>query len=307
VPRTLSVDQEWGTVSFPVNNPLDPDGAFLRRLALLGSSRGPELLVRGAPPIFGALFWALRRNHREGVRRNLRRILGPRPRWLERRDEIATFVAFARSMAEGMAAMGERRAQARVEVEGGERFDRVMAAGKGCIMVTAHTSAFELAGALLGELKGAEVVMVMRAEPDAGARRISDAARELGGLRVVHVGDDPLAVLPLVGHLRRGAVVALQIDRMPPRVRGLPVSLFGAPAELPLGPFVLAAATGAPVVPVFTRRTGFLEARLRVCEPVSVPRRASRAAMAELAGGVARELEQWVREAPTEWLDWGGA
>jgi predicted LPLAT superfamily acyltransferase len=40
---------------------------------------------------------------------------------------------------------------------------------------------------------------------------------------------------------------------------------------------------------------------------VSVPRRASRAAMAELAGGVARELEQWVREAPTEWLDWGGA
>lgn len=290
-----------------MKNLLNPDGALLRRLAVLGSTRGPDVLLRGAPPVLGALFWALRSQHREGVRRNLRRIYGPRPAPIERRDEIATFVAFARSLAEGMAALGPKFERVAIEVCNSDAFEEAMAAGRGIILVTAHTSSFELAGAALGKRYGLEVVLVMRPERDARARELSDLMRKQAGLRIEHVGDDPLAALPLVAHLRRGAVIAMQIDRLPPGVKGLPVTLFGDAAQVPLGPFALASATGAAIVPVFTRRTGFLAAKVQVVEPIYVEKRASREKMASQAAGVASQLEAWVREQPTEWLDWGGA
>jgi phosphatidylinositol dimannoside acyltransferase len=290
-----------------VTSPLSPDGAFLRKLAFLGASRGPTALLRGAPPLFGALFWALRPRHRRGVRKNLRRIFGPRPLLRERTDEIATFVAFARSFAEAFAALGPRADDVRVEVDDPHIVQSLLQEGKGVIFVTAHTSSFELAGAALGRALDAHVVMAMRAEPNARARAISDEARKRGGLSIVHVGDDPLAALALVDPLRHGGVVALQIDRMPPGSRGVPVTLFGHRIEMPMGPFVLARATGAPILPVFTRRTGFLTARVHPCAPIRLDKRASREDIAVAAQEVADALEAWIREAPTEWLDWGGA
>jgi KDO2-lipid IV(A) lauroyltransferase len=280
---------------------------FLRRLALAGAANGPELLLRGAPPFFGTLFWALRPEHRRGVRENLARIVGPRTRLASAPDEIRTFIAFARSFAEGMAALGPRADDVVIDVEGDSVFRGALAGGQGCIFATAHTSSFEVAGAALHRTFGTSVVMAMRAEKDADARAVSDGVRTRAGLVIEHVGDDPLSALGLAAHLRRGAAVGLQIDRLPPGVRGLPVTLFGRPAELPLGPFVLARATSAPIVPVFTRRTGFLRAKIRALEPVRVPRRATRAEMAVAAQAIATLLEAWVREAPTEWLDWGGA
>lgn len=280
---------------------------FLRKLALAGAARGPELLLRGAPPLFGTLFWALKPTHRRGVRENLARIVGQRSRLASARDEIRTFIAFARSFAEGMAALGPRADDVVIEVEGEAVFREVLARGHGIIFATAHTSSFEVAGAALHRTLGTNVVMAMRAESDAAARAVSDGVRTRAGLVVEHVGDDPLAGLGLATHLRSGAVVGLQIDRLPRGVRGVPVTLFGRPAELPMGPFALARATSAPIVPVFTRRTGFLRAKVRVYEPVFVPRRATRDEIAVAAQAIAASLEAWVREAPTEWLDWGGA
>ena len=129
--------------------------------------------------------------------------------------------------------------------------------------------------------------------------------RDLVGTRVVHVGDDPLAALPLLAHLRRGGVVALQLDRVLPGARTLAVRLFGEAAELPAGPFLLAAASGAPVLPVFARRLGLLRYAVRVCPPVSVERGASPAVMGEAAGAAAAELEGFVRAYPTHWFPFG--
>lgn len=281
------------------------DGVFLRRLAMGGAARGPVALLRVAPPFFGALFWALRSEQRRGVRRNLARIVGARSRVASARDEIATFIAFARSFTEGMAALGPRADEVALDVVGREILTAALEAGSGCIFATAHTSSFEVAGAALHRALGVEVVMAMRAEPDGRARAVSDALRAKAGLVVEHVGDDPLAALGLARHLRDGAVVGLQIDRLPPGVRGLPVTLFGAPAELPMGPFALARVTGAPIVPVFTRRTGFLRAIVRAHPAIHIARRATRDDLTRAAQSVASELEAWIRAAPTEWLDWG--
>ena len=283
----------------------NPDGPWFRAIAHRGASSGNSFLLQAGPTLLAPWFWALRPVERRGVASNLNRIQGPR-RWPQQwRDEIATFTAFGRSLVEGIAAFGSRADDVQVDVENEAVLFDLVRRQRGCIFVTAHTSGLEIAASALGRLLGLPVLMAMRAEADPHARRISDEARLAGGLRVVHVGDDPLAVLPLVHHLRRGGAVGLQMDRVPPTVRSLAIPLFGSLVPFPLGPFFLARATGAPLVALFTRRTGFLRVRIQVTNPTLVAPRTGPREWLPLATQIVASLESWVRQEPTEWLDWG--
>ena len=70
------------------------------------------------------------------------------------------------------------------------------------------------------------------------------------GVRFVRL-TSPMVGVELVAALRRGEIVAFQLDRAMGGRGDESVPFFGAPATFPLGPFVTAAAAGAPVVPAF--------------------------------------------------------
>jgi KDO2-lipid IV(A) lauroyltransferase len=147
-----------------------------------------------------------------------------------------------------------------------------------------------------------KVMIVEAAERDAAASAIQDEARRAFGLRVVHVGEDPLSALPLVHHLREGGAVALQVDRAPPGVRARSVTLFGEEARLPEGPLRLAALTGAPIVPVFAERAGYRRYEVTVNPAIRVPRAPSEADLDAAAQELAARLEAFVRARPTQWF-----
>jgi phosphatidylinositol dimannoside acyltransferase len=143
---------------------------------------------------------------------------------------------------------------------------------------------------------------VMRRERDAEAQQITDAARAKAGVRIVHLGDDPLAALPLLTHLRKGGVVAMQVDRLPEGMRGLRSELFGAPFFVPEGPLRLGAVSGAPILPVFTRRLGYMEYDVHVAPPVRLPRRPAAADLDAAARAILVAMEGFVRDNPTQWF-----
>jgi KDO2-lipid IV(A) lauroyltransferase len=146
--------------------------------------------------------------------------------------------------------------------------------------------------------------MVMQAERDAAANELHDRARRERGLEVVHVGNDPLASLALLRHIRAGGVVALQVDRAPPGLRTCSVHLFGEPGlqGLPEGPLRLAQLTGAPILPIFCARTAFRRYLVDIGEPIHVPPRASPAELAACAQRVADAMTRFLRAHPTQWL-----
>ena len=259
-------------------------------------------MVRYGPPGFAFAFALALPGVRARVRRNLRSVLGPRPYHRELVDVFRTFSHFASCLTEALALGALHPREVECTVVGANHLEEAMALSRGVIVVTAHTGAWETAGPLLKKVLGVDMLIAMEREPDDKAREIQDRTRQRSGVRIAHVGTEPLAVLPLFTHLRRGGVLGVQIDRAPRAMRSIPVRMFDAPARVPSGPFWLARATGAPIVPVFAYRRGHFAYEIRICAPRHLARDASEEALHRVAQEVTTEMEQFIRLHPTHWF-----
>jgi phosphatidylinositol dimannoside acyltransferase len=282
------------------------DGAFWRAAARAGAAYGPEWFVRYSPPLIGLAACALARGPRDQVVRNLRRIHGERPAVREATDVARTFATYASCLAEILGAGSPRARMPRALITGERHFFDARRDGRGVIFATAHTAGWETVGPLLSRDHDLRLMIAEERERDAAARAIQDEARRTTGLLVAHVGEDPLSALPLAHHLRAGGVVALQIDRTPPRMRTRPVRLFGTAGAIPEGPLRLSMVTGAPVLPIFAARTGYREYEVVSYPPVRLSRRATDGELDAAAQALADAMESFVRTRSTQWFHFQG-
>jgi KDO2-lipid IV(A) lauroyltransferase len=250
----------------------------------------------------GLVVCAFAPSRRRAIAKTLRIVRGERGPLRDAVDVATTFVTYAACLTEVLSSGSRNAEQARIDITGGYRFDEALGDERGAILVTAHTAGWEVAGPRLSRDRGLRVMIVERAEQDTVAREIQDQARRAQGLLVAHVGDDPLSALPLVKHLRDGGIVALQIDRAPPVLRGRNVSMFGRPARVPEGPLRLAALTRAPIVPVFVARTGRGRYELVVRAPVRLSRSPAEAELDSAAQEIANALSEFLQAHPTQWF-----
>lgn len=285
---------------------LSADSAMWRKTMIAGIQSGPDALIRYGPPLFGITFGALLPEMRERVRQNLRLVYGERPAFIEMRDIAAVFSNYAYCMTEALV-LGSRNDYAiHAQMHGAENYFECAAQGKGIIMASAHAGGWEVAGASLGALRAADVVVVMRKERDEQARRMQDEVRRKAGVKIVHIGDEPLDALPLLRYLKQKSVVAFQVDRTFRGMRTRKVQFFGRPWEIPEGPLVLSALSGAPILTVLTRRLGFMNYEGTVSAPVRLPRKPSEQELDSAAQRIADSVERFVRENPTQWFHFSG-
>jgi KDO2-lipid IV(A) lauroyltransferase len=234
---------------------------------------------------------------RAAVRRNLARVHpGQDAAWLDA-AAARVFARFAVCFADLLSLNRGSRARLWHHVRGVDAQEptrHALARGRGCVSVTAHIGNWELAGRLLSTLeRPVHVVMAPEADPAVGALLARDPHP---GVRVVRLTSPVLAV-ELVAALRRGDVVACQLDRGAGGRGDVAVPFFGMPATFALGPFQLAAAAGAPVVPAFCLLEPDGQYRLHVEPALDVARghevRALGAAVRTLERYVAAHSDQW--------------
>jgi phosphatidylinositol dimannoside acyltransferase len=277
------------------------DSAFWRRVMRAGVEKTPEVWVKYSPPLWGLGFWAALPRSRRIVRDNLRRVLGPRPAVQEAREVAAVFANYASCLTEAMLLDGRRYEMASLP-RGVERYQACAAEGRGVIIVTAHTAGWEFAGPVMRGVHPGEVWVVMQRERDEHARAIQDRARERAGVKVAHIGESAFDALPLLHALRRNAVVAMQLDRVPPGMRFRTADLPGGTWRIPEGPLTLAAVSGAPVLPIFTRRLGFMQYEAEVAEPIRIARRPTDAQLDAAAQAMANAMHNFIQRHPTQWF-----
>lgn len=275
--------------------------ATLRRLAYAGARYGPWFWLRYSPPCFGLLFALVLPGVRRRVRDNLRWVLGQRGFVREGLDVLRTFTNYASCLAEALAA-GRPGREPELVVNGEEHLARALAAGRGVVIVTAHTGPWDAVARLLAKRSDEPVLVVMQAEADAAALSFQDEIRARSGVRVLHVGATPFDALDGLRHVRGGGVLAFQLDRPAPSGRGVETGLFGRAFAVPEGPFRLAALARCPLVPVFVARDGFYTYRVEVLAPIEPGPARDTEALVSAARTAAQGLERFIVRHPTQWF-----
>jgi KDO2-lipid IV(A) lauroyltransferase len=260
----------------------------LPRPARLRVARGlGRLLARAVPA------------ERRAVRANLSRVLAGAP---PDRIEVAvaqTFANFGAFFADLLTLNRRPGADPRAYVaraDGEHHLDAALAVGRGVVLLTAHLGNWEFAGRLLSTRGGRTAHVVLSAEQDQALEQYL----RLDGPQLRFVTRrHATSTLGLLAALRRGELVAMQADR-PTGGRGDALApFFGEPAAFPLGPFVLARAAGAAIIPAFCAMAPGGRYRLEIDPAIWVKPGEEQAAL----GSVVAALERVIRAYPTQWFN----
>ncbi len=201
-------------------------------------------------------------------------------------------------------------------VEGPEKFSRVSEHGvgelldssagpKGSILLTAHLGSWELASGLLGSRLKAPFDIVAYDGEEPQVRAAIERSSEKFKPNILLVGKGELAALDILRALRAGHMVALQGDRTLDE-RTVEVDFLGHPAHFPVGPFVIAALSGATVVPAFNIRIAPYQYEFFAFEPTTYAFDRSRNKNEQLTEWVqayVRKVEQLVSKHPFQWFN----
>ncbi|MCW2522998.1 MAG: phosphatidylinositol mannoside acyltransferase [Frankiales bacterium] len=142
---------------------------------------------------------------------------------------------------------------ARASTEHADRLDAALAQGKGVILALPHSGNWEVAGIWLIARGQPFSTVAERLKPESLFDKFV-AYREGLGMEVLPLTGGPPPTERLKARLAGGGVICLLADRDLSR-RGLEVSFFGEPTRMPAGPALLAAQTGAVLLPVHVHYT----------------------------------------------------
>lgn len=274
---------------------------WLTRLMLI-SERSP-LTVRIIRRFFLAAAWHTAPELRSGTMANAARILGPQSsRRARRRLALRVNGSFYDFLAELGAAKRRGRARPVGEVIGAEHLEAALARGRGVLMATAHLGSFESGMEALGKVAERVHVVFQRRDDLPDFERLRQYHRRRLGVHEIAIEDGLAAWDAARRALEAGDIVLMQADRVMPGQRGAPVKFLGGHLLAPIGPVKMARMTGAPIVPVFSPRSGLFGRTVRIVmdapiEPPAGPEE-DRAVLEQLMAVVARR----VAETPEQWL-----
>ncbi|HLE60091.1 MAG TPA: lysophospholipid acyltransferase family protein [Thermoanaerobaculaceae bacterium] len=185
-------------------------------------------------------------------------------------------------------------------IEGEQHFQAARASKRGTLFLTAHMGNPEAGAVGLGTHFEPVHVLYWR-DRFATAEEFRTRMRLRGNVHGIPVDASPFSVVPALRVLENGGIVAAHGDR-DFSGQGWPVQFFGATAKFPPGPFMLAARSGALVLPTFFLLTPQRRFHVIYEEPVSVSGNGDVEARALAAmQGWAAILERRIREFPQQW------
>ena len=239
------------------------------------------------------------------LRINLRRVVGPGVSEL-RMDALVgdALRSYARYWLETfrLPRMDLREVARRVgeQTEGAEHLDAALGAGNGAIVALPHQGNWDVAGIWLVAHSGPFVTVAERLKPDSLFERFV-AHRETLGFEVLPLSKhDPSPTGVLTQRLKENKAACLLADRDLSR-NGVEVDFFGERATMPGGPALLAATTGAPLLPVslwYTADGGWAQ---RINPPLALPGERLRDQVRQGTQLLADAFATGIAEHPADW------
>ena len=176
---------------------------------------------------------------------------------------------------------------------------RVLADGKGAIVVTPHLGNWDLGAAAIATC-GYPVHAITDPFGPPEVDGMIRASRERLGVGVIPIG--PASAREALRALRRNEVLLLACD-IDKGGSGVPVQFLGQRVVLPAGPATLSLRTGARLIPGYLRRRPDGSHESRLLEPLAQPVAGdSQARVADLTQSIATAFEAMIRAEPSQWF-----
>ncbi len=280
-------------------------GAALGGLLVIGFVRFrlwlPDGAARALAAALGALAGRLAGPRRRVVLRNLRHAFPE----LADADRARLAAAFFRGTAGWFTDLlplfreGRDRYRARYEIQGAEHLRAALAGGRGAIGVSAHLGPFPGLAVAIPSL-GAGFSFLYRKPKEGRIRRLFDDWMDRSGGRIIEDAPRHTAGLRCLQALAKGELVCLLADQHFPA--GVEVPFFGRPAKTGIGAALLAARSGAPLVPLRATRRPDGRVLVRIEPAIPPPADRSREALTATTAALAARIESWIREDPAGWF-----
>lgn len=273
---------------------------FVQVVKLFGPSPAYALLY---PVVFFYLFWA--GDARAASQLYTTRVLGPTGffgRWARTYQHL---LSFARSILDGAMLGIKGPGIFKLEHVGSEHIRGLSESGKGGVMLTAHLGTWELSSGMLRDKHGVSRVALVMFRSD--SEQLQKFIERTHGKRprVISVGDGDLAALEIMRAVRGGEIAAMQGDRTVD-ARDVRLPFFGHDARFPVGPWVIAALSGAPILWSFAIRVGPRQYRF-VADPPRVlkfdSKRPKDEQLKEWVSVYVARVEEILREHPYQWFN----
>jgi Kdo2-lipid IVA lauroyltransferase/acyltransferase len=270
--------------------------------------RLPRFLHPPVAAVAALIFFLILKRERRAVTGNLRRVSGKRGLALKWKV-YRVFYSFCDLMVSYCyvpRATNSQLLDMLVDSEGsGDKIIRCLAAGNGLIVWTAHLGNWEFASRLLAIYARVNVARVVEDNPaEITLRNLMTSER----IETVDLKRGVPASLELLQALRRNEIVAIQGDRVYQR-HTFEVPFFSQPTSFPVGPFLLSQVSGAPVLPAFVIRRGWLRYQVIMGDPIAtVPRCVERgnddAGLHEAICQAVRFLEKTLTTHYDQWMNY---
>lgn len=180
-------------------------------------------------------------------------------------------------------------------------FDRLLAEGKGILLVAAHFGSWELGAVILRKLLGYPLTMVALPEPSEGVNRIRTDMRTSLGVELLEVRQGIDTPLQIRRHLADNRIVGMLLDRHLGRDH-IAVDFCGKSAHFLRTPALLSYLSGAPMLPAWVVRHPDGKFQCLFDEPVYAERGGDREQTLKRATQeMADKLAAKVREYPHLW------
>ena len=275
---------------------------FLLRIMVWISMRLGRRAGRVVLHLIAGYFLLFAPTSRRASEKYLRRALGRPPRW---RDRYRHFFTFAATIHDRIYLVNRHFDLFEFEVHGEEALRRLLAGGRGLFLMGAHLGSFEVIRAIGWKYADLRVAMVMH---QGNAQKIIATLAAINPQAtqdIIAMGRVD-SMLKVQESLEAGSVVGMLADRTPGGEALQAVQILGADANLPIGPFRMAALLQRPVVFMTglylggNRYSVHFEA---LADFSAIARDQRDAAVAAAITRYAALLDQYCRKAPYNWFN----
>ena len=183
-------------------------------------------------------------------------------------------------------------------------FRELTARPEGFVMLSSHIGNAEMCGYMLSTKQKRMNVLTFPGEK-ASIRAWRETMLSANNIRMISAGEDMGWLVTLNNAMADGEIASIHADRNFGSAKTLTVNLLGAEADIPQGPFSVAAMRELPVLAAFTMKTGLKRYEvllIRIDSPgmegLSRPEK-----MQSLADAYAEAVEKVLQQYPLQWYN----